>query len=52
MMSVYGMIRESGSMKNCEMNGALRFMLNTLLWSLACLATFNIDSGLTVMKKP
>ena len=39
-------------MKNWQRKGALRFMVNILLFSHACFATFIIDGGDTVRKKP
>lgn len=51
-MSTYGMTFIRGSLKNWLMNGADRFMQKILLFSEACLATFRIDSGDTVRKKP
>lgn len=51
-MSTYGMTSMRGSLKNWLMKGAERFMQKILSWSEACFATFRIDSGDTVKKKP
>lgn len=51
-MSTYGMTFIRGSLKNWLMKGAERFMQKILSFSEACLATFRIDSGDTVRKKP
>lgn len=51
-MSTYGMISIKGCLKNWLMKGAERFMQKILLLSEACFATFRMDSGDTVKKKP
>lgn len=51
-MSTYGMTFIRGSLKNWLMKGAERFMQKILSFSEACWATFRMDSGDTVRKKP
>lgn len=51
-MSTYGMTSIKGSLKNWLMKGAERFMQKILLLSETCFATFRMDSGDTVKKKP